>query len=215
MDYTERLTNEELLKLHEDVPADHYDRVIRQNLFSKIWHGTRFREVLKEVRPVEGAVLDIGCHGGTFTKRILSKLKSKKIFGIDISPNAVALASKRIPFGNFKVADAQKIPFKDNYFSAVFCLEVLEHIDDPLAVLSGIKRVLGPKGYGVILVPTDNILFRIGWFVWSLYSPVWNHVHVQSFQKETLEKLMKKIGLKIIRVKTFNLGMLKLIVFEK
>lgn len=209
------LTNEDLLKLHEDVPADHYDRVIRKSFLSKIWHGTRFNHVLKAIKKVDGPILDIGCHGGTFTKRILSTIGNKDLYGIDISPNAVALASKKIPSGHFQVADAQSLPFGDSYFSAVFCLEVLEHIDNPGAVLEGIKRVLKPGGYALILVPTDNFLFRLGWFIWNLYSPVWKHVHVQSFRGQSLEEMISKTGLEVLSSKTFNFGMLKLVVVKK
>lgn len=209
------LTNEDLLKLHEDVPADHYDRVIKTSLPSKVWHGTRFRHVLKALKKVKGPVLDIGCHGGTFTKKILSTIGGGEIYGIDISPKAVALASRRIPSGHFQIADAQNLPFKDGYFSAVFCLEVLEHIDNPRDVLEGMKRVLKPDGYALILVPTDNFLFRLGWFVWNLYSPVWKHVHVQSFRGKSLEEMISKTGLEVLSSKTFNFGMLKLVVVRK
>lgn len=209
------LTKEKLVSLHQEVPADHYDRVIKHNLPSRIWHGSRFYQVMQVVKAVDGPVLDIGCHGGTFTKRLLGGIGSQEIFGVDISPKAIALAAKRMPFGSFQVADAQKLPFQDNYFSAVFCLEVLEHIDNPAAVLTGIRRVLKPGGYAVVLVPTDNLLFRVGWFIWNLYSPVWKHVHIQSFCGQRLEKMIRKAGLEIITVKTFNLGMLKIIIFQK
>ena len=108
-----------LLKVHEDVPADHYDRGIKYNLFQKYWHFRRFKEVLEVVRPVSGPVFDVGCHSGTFTLKILSKVGSKKIYGIDISEQAIRGAKKKIPYGHFQVADATNLPFKSNFFDAV------------------------------------------------------------------------------------------------
>lgn len=204
-----------LLEIHEDVPAEHYDVGIKKNLFQKYWHSKRFKEVLEVIKSVSGPVLDVGCHGGTFTSVILSKIGSKDIYGIDISPEAIKLAKKRIPYGTFQVADAAKLPFKDNFFEAVFCLEVLEHVDDPISTLKEIYRVMKKGGYAVILVPSDNRLFKIVWFLWTLYYPVWRHAHVQSYGNDALEKTIQELSFKMKSVKDFNLGMLKLILFEK
>lgn len=208
-------THKNLVEIHEDVSADHYDQGIKKNIFQKFWHFRRFTEVLKKIREVNGPVLDVGCHSGTFTKKIIDKLKNKQIYGIDISHQAIALAQKRIPYGHFEVADAVALPFKDNFFEAVFCLEVLEHVDDPKKVLSEIKRVLKKDGYVIFLVPSDNKLFKIVWFLWTLYYPVWRHAHVQSFSGSILEDFISSTGFKIEEVKNFNLGMLKFIIAKK
>ena len=204
-----------LLKIHEDVAANHYDEGLKRNLFQRYWHSRRFSEILKVIKPVDGLVLDIGCHGGTFTNVILSKIGTKKIYGIDISYSAIEYAKKKIPDGHFKVADAVNLPFKNNFFDTVLCLEVLEHVDDPSKVVDEIYRVLKKDGYVIILVPTDNRLFKIVWFLWTFYYPVWKHAHVQSFTGKTLERVIKESGLEIKYVKTFNINMLKLIVAEK
>ena len=200
-----------LLEIHEDVPADHYDKGLKHNLFQKFWHSRRFHEVSKVVKEVKGPFIDIGCHAGTFTEQILRKINSKKVYGVDLSPSAIALASKKIPHGKFKIADGAKLPFKSNFFEAAFCLEMLEHVDNPVEVLKEIKRVLKKGGYLVLLVPTDSYLFRFIWFVWTLYYPVWRHAHVQSFRSDSLEKLLKKLKFKKITIKKFNFGMLKLV----
>ncbi|TSC63540.1 MAG: putative methyltransferase [Microgenomates group bacterium Gr01-1014_93] len=204
-----------LIKIHEDVPADHYDKGIKNNLFQKYWHWRRFREVLKMVNSVDGPILDIGCHSGTFTEKILKKIGTREVYGIDISESAIKKISKRIPYGHFEVADAASLPFKNDFFDLAVCLEVLEHVDNPQKVISEIKRVLKKDGKVVMLVPADNKLFKIVWFVWTLYYPVWRHAHVQSFSGQGLEDLIKSAGLKIKYIKTFNLGMLKFVVAKK
>ncbi len=204
-----------LREIHESVPADHYDQGIKKNLFQRYWHARRFSEMCKVIDPVEGAVLDVGCHAGTFTQFVLKCIKSRDIYGIDISHSAIDRIRKKIPYGHFEVADAGNLPFRDNFFDAIFCLEVLEHVDNPLEVLGEIRRVMKKDGYGVILVPTDNRLFRIVWSLWILYYPVWRHAHVQSFSANSLENSLEKVGLKVLKVKTFNLRMLKLVTFEK
>lgn len=208
-------SHKSLLEIHEDVPANHYDRGIKYNLFQKFWHYRRFNEIIKFVTETNGPILDIGCHGGTFTQKIVKKTGTKKIYGIDISSSAINLISKKIPFGNFKVADAAKIPFKNDFFDQVFCLEMLEHVDYPELVVKEIKRVLKNGGFGVILIPSENKLFKIVWFLWTLYYPMWRHAHVQNFSDSTLENYLKKLGFKILKIKYFNLKMLKIIYFKK
>lgn len=204
-----------LLEIHEDVPAYHYDEGIKNNLFQRIWHARRFSQILEVVKPVSGAILDVGCHSGTFTQKLLAKVGTKKVYGVDISPGAIAAIKKRIPFGEFKVADGINLPYEDNFFEAVFCLEMLEHVDNPIKVLSEIHRVLKKGGYAIILVPTDNRMFKFIWFLWTLYYPVWRHAHVQSFKNNELEKILEKLNFKKINSQTFNLGMLKRVVCYK
>lgn len=204
-----------LVEIHEDVPADHYDKALKRNLFQIYWHNKRFREVLKETRPTKGAVLDVGCHGGTFTQVLLKRIKTNKIYGVDISPSAIKLIKKKIPYGKFQVADATKLPYKQNFFDQIYCLEVLEHVDKPQQIVKEMKRVLKKNGRGIILVPTNNTLFRFMWFLWTLYYPVWRHAHVNNFDGKKLEALLTSAKLKILHTKEFNLGMLKLIVFSR
>ena len=204
-----------LLEIHEDVPADHYDVGIKRNLFQKYWHGRRFKELLSLINFVEGPVLDVGCHSGTFTSKILTKIGSQEIYGIDISKEAIKLAQKRLPHGHFQTGNAEKLPYRENFFAAAFCLEMLEHVDNPIAVLAEIERVLKKGAYLYILVPSESKLFKFVWFLWTMYYSHWRHAHVQSYHKNILEQIVKKIGFKLIKVKTFNLGMLRLIICQK
>lgn len=43
-------------------------------------------------------------------------------------------------------ADLQRLPFADNSFDAAICFQVLEHVNEPMAVISEIGRVLRPGG---------------------------------------------------------------------
>lgn len=205
------MISSKLITLHENVSPDHYDQGIQKNIFQKFWHMRRFTEIIKISDPVKGRLADIGCHSGLFTKEIIKFIKPKEIYGIDISLQSINKAKKRIKKGKFQVADAHRLPFKNNFFDVLFCLEVLEHVDFPRKVIQEISRVLKNNGYAIILIPTDNLLFKTIWFLWNLRYPIWKHVHVQSFQGDSLEKIIRKEKLEIILVKTFNLKMLKII----
>lgn len=209
------MISKKLINLHENVSPDHYDKGIKKNVFQKYWHSKRIKEIIKLSVPTKGRLLDVGCHSGLLTKEIIKHVKPDDIYGIDISVRAIEKAKKRIKNGKFKVADAHKLPYENSFFNVLFCLEMLEHVDYPKVVIRELYRVLKKDGYAIILVPTDNLLFRIVWFLWNIRYSVWKHVHVQSFQNDLLERIVKKEEFKITLVKTFNFKMLKIIKIVK
>lgn len=204
-----------LVELHESVSPNHYDDGIKNNMLQRIWHFTRFRALSKMSDPVEGKMLDIGCHSGLCTEKIVSFTNPSGVYGIDISSKAIGKARERIKKGMFSVGDAQDLPYGQNFFDAVFCLEMLEHVDFPDKVLKEVYRILRKGKFAVILIPTDNLLFRTIWFLWNIRYPVWKHVHVQSFRGDTLEKMARDTGFKVDKIKTFNLRMLKIVKLVK
>jgi len=198
-------------KIHEGVAPDHYDKAISTNLLQKIWHKTRFMALSGFLEPVDGKILDIGCHSGLCTEEIIAKTSPLEVHGIDLSVKAIEKARRRIKNGKFLVGDAENLPYQRDFFDGVFCIEMLEHVDRPDKVLAQIQKILKKGKYAVIMVPTDNLLFQTIWFIWNLRHPVWKHVHVQSFKGDTLEKLSEELGFKVDKVKKFNLGMLKIV----
>lgn len=214
----DNLTAEEL---HENVPKNWYFESIKVDVFQRFWHRRRFEEVSGVIEPVTGKILDVGCNDGTFSKIILDKTGANQIIGMDVVKNTISWASghwKKNKKMKFIVANAHKLPFDSESFDAVFVLEVLEHVFDPIEVLNEIKRVLKKNGYAVFLVPSDSLLFRVIWFFWLNFYPrgkVWRDTHIQTFKGNLLTKISKKVGFKIVTDKKFLLGMLHLVKVKK
>ena len=203
---------------HSLVSPDHYDRGIRSNIFQRLWHKRRFAEVGKVLDGISPRqVLDIGCHGGTFTEVISKKFLGAEVFGIDISQNAIDYGKKIRPKINFQVASAEKLPFPDHFFDLITCFDTFEHLPDSSKALSQMHRVLAKDGKVIFLIPTESFLFRTVWFFWSRFGPgkVWQGTHIQNFNGGKLDKLLEKSGFKITMRKTINLGMLLLIGAQK
>lgn len=51
------------------------------------------------------------------------------------------------------VGDIHKMPFNDNSIDAIFCLAVLEHVEDPIRACQEIYRVLKEGGYCLVYIP--------------------------------------------------------------
>lgn len=188
---------------HENVPPDYYETSIKSNLGQRFWHYSRFSNALRLVKKDKDAqILDIGSADGTFTKILINKIKPKSLVGIDVLKTSVDYANRRFRRHKnirFRVADAHDLPFKDQSFTGVFCLEVLEHIFKPKKVISEIYRVLKPNGYVIVIVPNEkSYLFKSIWWVWTKFKGrIWQHSHVQEFTPPILDELFKKGGFKV------------------
>jgi cyclopropane fatty-acyl-phospholipid synthase-like methyltransferase len=88
--------------------------------------------VCDSIDKVNSKILEIGCGPGNITKYLLSKRPDFDIFGIDIAPNMIELASKNNPTARFAIMDSRQIDeIKTKYDGIVcgFCLPYLSQTD--------------------------------------------------------------------------------------
>ncbi|MDO8503289.1 MAG: class I SAM-dependent methyltransferase [bacterium] len=205
--------------LHRNVPPNWYIRKIKESFLHRLWHKGRFREVVKMIEPKGGVVLDVGCADGTFSKVILDASRASKFVGIDVLPKSIAFSKRRFARSRkmlFKVADAHSLPFKDETFDLVVCLEAMEHFENPRKVIEEIKRVLVNNGDVIILVPAENWLFRMLWPIWELGpGKIWRGTHLNHFSGDQIVELMKDVGFEIFENHKFWVGMLQTVRAKK
>jgi ubiquinone/menaquinone biosynthesis C-methylase UbiE len=115
---------------------------------------TVHKALLDEIMPVEGKrILDVGCGNGDTVLEIARHVgPNGKAVGIDFSPEGIAVAKKKaIELGlekitEFRVADAEELPFEDNYFDAVISECVVCLTPNKQKALNEKARVLKPDG---------------------------------------------------------------------
>lgn len=104
--------------------------------------------------------LDVGCGGG-YTCEYLDDLGAE-VTGMDINPDLVEVARAHAQqvgkVIRYEQGRAEALPFPDQSFDVVTCVDVLEHVDDVGGALREIHRVLRPGG--VLLYDTIN---RTAW----------------------------------------------------
>jgi ubiquinone/menaquinone biosynthesis C-methylase UbiE len=71
---------------------------------------------------------------------------------MDVSPDAVEAARSR-GFDALQIEPGAALPLDDQTFDGVVMKEVLEHLDDPVALVDEVRRVLRPGGKVVALPP--------------------------------------------------------------
>jgi len=93
-------------------------------------------------------ILEIGCGPGNITKYLLSKRPDFDVFGIDIAPNMIELASKSNPTASFAVMDSRQIDqIKTKYDGIIcgFCLPYLSPSDSQ-KLISDCYNLLNKNG---------------------------------------------------------------------
>ena len=103
-------------------------------------------------------VLDLGCGNGAYTNKISHDTGC--VVGIDLSRSHLSKFQKHFPDIPKHQARAESIPFADNSFDVVVCIETLEHVDDESGVLAEVWRVLSPGGSIVLTLPNRGWPFE-------------------------------------------------------
>jgi len=98
-------------------------------------------------------MLDLGCGVGHILT--IAPASFTKV-GVDYSHSSLKLARSQLHEPTALVnGSGQALPFADNSFDLVTCLEVLEHLEDDETAVGEISRVLKPGGYLIASVPNQ------------------------------------------------------------
>lgn len=138
-------------------------------------------------------ILDIGAGYG-YIEGLISKNKDIKIYGNDISENAINNLTKKFK-GNFRLESVYKMQYNPSSFDAVFMLEVLEHVppSKTLKVLKDIKKLLKKNGYLILSVPTNEGLEEMS------DNP---NGHVRMYTKDLIKSELEIAGFRVLDTKT-------------
>ena len=90
--------------------------------------------------------IDIGCGNGAFTEVLIARCAPAAVTGVDPSEGQLAYARARpgAKRAEFRVADAQALPFPDNSFDAATMALVIVFIPDPRMAARELVRVVRP-----------------------------------------------------------------------
>ncbi|PTS99125.1 class I SAM-dependent methyltransferase, partial [Flavobacterium sp. HMWF030] len=130
-----------------------------------------------------GKLLDSGCGSMPYRNLILSNSAVTNYIGLDIE-SGLNYEDTKPDY----LWDGKKMPFDDATFEVVISTEVLEHVSDPNAYLTEVKRVLKPGGLFFFTVP----------FLMSLHEVPHDYYRYTPF---ALENIFNKVGFTDIKVK--------------
>jgi ubiquinone/menaquinone biosynthesis C-methylase UbiE len=139
-------------------------------------------------------VLEIGCGVGG-NVGLLSQ--SGQYRGIDMHKPAIDYCSEKYPQFEFQCTRVEEIPqeFKSNKFDSIYLLDVLEHIDNQVAILKSAQNYLTQSGKILVTVPAFE-------FLWSPHDEFVHHV--RRYTKAGLKRVLKDAGYEVERISYFN-----------
>lgn len=144
--------------------------------------------------------LDLG--SGVGQNAIKAARVCKKVTGVELDEKLIQVAEKSTKISKIKNVKFQKanlenkLNFRNNSFSKVIFLDVLEHLHKRDQILIEIKRILKPRGLLLLSVPnckTSWKKFQRSAGVCSFSDPD----HKIEFSEKTITKLLKKNNFKI------------------
>ena len=100
----------------------------------------------------EMRVLDVGCGGGLLAEGMARR--GARVTGIDLAPEALAVArlhaiESGVPVEYRQVAVEALADQEPARYDLVTCLEMLEHVPDPGAIVAALARLARPGGHVV------------------------------------------------------------------
>jgi 2-polyprenyl-6-hydroxyphenyl methylase / 3-demethylubiquinone-9 3-methyltransferase len=174
----------------------------------------RARYIEAAAGTLEGkAAVDIGCGGGLLSEALAAR--GATVTGIDLAEDVLDAARAHLKVSKLKV-DYRAVPAetladeKPGAFDLVTCLEMLEHVPDPAAVVAACARLAragapvvfstinrNPKAYALAIVAAEYVLGLL---------PRGTHDYAKLIRPSELARWAKAAGLEVTEVRgiTYN-----------
>jgi SAM-dependent methyltransferase len=136
-------------------------------------------------------ILDVGCGTGA-NLEMLSQFGDSE--GVDVSDEAIEFCKAK----GLRVRKglAEQLPFENESFDLVTALDVVEHLDDDVAGLKEMHRILKPGGKSLIFVPAFM-------WLWGVQDDISNH-RIRYKKNQIVERL-QEAGFEIERATYANI----------
>jgi SAM-dependent methyltransferase len=184
-----------------------------ESYYDKYWDRTNAATWTPEIRPWEESefarklgrlagkekVLDVGCGDATTYQRQLLGTVGE-LYGLDVSGRAVEHANQVGLKAAVAKFDSELFPYADNSFDGATCIEVFEHLQDPLFTAKEIHRVLRPGACLVASVPNFGyfgdrfeafLRARVRNSAFDWVNNPFAAAHIQFFSLRTFKQLLR------------------------
>jgi SAM-dependent methyltransferase len=180
-----------------DYFSEEYLRALYKIEDKSFWYCSRNRVIKNLFKKYVGIsspknILEIGCGNG-FVLKGLSGFEKHTLSGADIHIQGLKYSKERLPDIEFVQLDATKMPF-ENQYHAIGAFDMLEHIDDDLAVIKNVHRALISGGTFLVTVPQYQ-------WMWSNMDDL--DQHKRRYSKKELKLKLAQHGFELQYLSSF------------
>ncbi|KLI32515.1 class I SAM-dependent methyltransferase [Brachyspira hyodysenteriae] len=187
---------EKLSKEHFNKQASIYDEkdTIYYSKYGKI-SCNYMSEYLKNID--YNKLLDIGCGTGYLINMLKKYKATAEFYGLDLSEEMINISkSKNIKDAEFILGSANKLPFNDNTFDIVTCIQSFHHYPYPDEAMKEVYRVL--KKGGIYILSDTGVGGIAAWIDNNILFKVMKSGDCRTENKEGISKRMLKNGFDVI-----------------
>ncbi|KST64470.1 class I SAM-dependent methyltransferase [Mastigocoleus testarum] len=158
-------------------------------------------EVFSDVLPKQIRVLDVACGTGRTLKSIRSTLPEASLFGVDLSPAYLRKTNEvlsQIPgeLPQLLQANAEELPYLDNYFHAVTSVFLFHELPAPVrqSVIEESFRVTKPGGTFIIcdsIQMSDSPQMQV---IMENFSETFHEPYYRNYMTDDLMERLHKAG---------------------
>ncbi len=147
-------------------------------------------------------ILDVGCGGGLLSEALAAE--GAEVVGIDATPEVLEVARLHLKESgltvDYRLATAEELATAEpGAFDAVTCMEMLEHVPDPGAVIDALARLVRPGGRVFLSTINRTPQAFLGAIVGAEYLLRWlprgTHEYAKLIRPAELERWLRHAGL--------------------
>ena len=176
--------------------------------------------ILQYRKPSQAAhILDIGCGGGIFSESIAKATSNMqcKVDAIDLAEDAIKVAKQHAADNsvniNYQVAELAKWVDNCPKYQLISCLEMLEHVPDPAAIVKNCADALQDNGTLFLSTINRTPLAFLGMIVGGEYILNWlpkgTHRYDKFIKPSELAKMCRDAGLQVEKIQGVSYQPLK------
>ena len=154
--------------------------------------------------------VEVGCGNGAFTEELIARRAPRAVDAIDPSEGQLAFARTRpaAKLAQFRIGDAQALPFADNSFDAAAMALVITFVPDPAKAVAEMARVVRPgglvatymwdvEGGGLHLAPIGRALKAMG--------KEYSRISETAARRDTMQSLWQSAGLQAVEIRVVHI----------
>lgn len=140
-----------------------------------------------------GKLLDVGCGDGKFSSEM--QQRGWIVDGIDFDEKAIRAAKEKYGL-SLRHGDLRQAELSEQSFDAVTMSHVIEHLVDPVDLLTEIRRISKKGGHLIITTPNIESVGH------GMFGPCWFGVdaprHLNLFSSKTLSEVARRSGFEVV-----------------